>query len=146
MKITNEDLGIIDVLKKDSSLSIRSIAAITKMPVTTVHNHIKKLKREGIIKRYSVELDMKKLGKEVTAWILVNTSPQHTDIEASMNELIKHENVELANTLAGRYDFILRLRTKNIDELNKFLTQVLRKHENIQRTETFVELHSAEKE
>ena len=149
MKIGDEDLRIIEALKKDSSQSIRKIAAATNIPITTVHSHINKLRKEGVIKRYTVDLDMAKLGKPITVTVLLNVNPgylqKHSiDQESIADELIKHELVEKASSITGRYDFILTLRAKNIDELNKYLMDVLRKHEGIQRSETFVELYSSE--
>ena len=150
MNLNNEDIKIINVLKKDSSLSIRKIASMTNIPVTTVHSHIRKLRKQGIIKRYTVELDMAKLGKPISAVILLNVNPAYlqkhsTNQESIAGELIKHELVEKAISITGRYDFMLVVRAKDIDEINKYLMNVLRRHEAIQRSETFVELYEAEK-
>ncbi len=71
MKLDKKDLQIIEILKGDSSLSTHKISKKTHIPITTIHNRIKKLKQEGVIKNFTVKLDHKKLGKHISAFILI---------------------------------------------------------------------------
>ena len=144
-----DDMRMLDVLRADSSLSIRNIALKTKIPATTVHSRIRKMKKNGIIKRFTVELDMAKIGRPVSAFILMNANPKYLrahniDQEHIADELVKHPLVEKVSSVTGRFDFIMHLRVKDIAELNNYIMKVLRQHEGIQRTETFVELYQAE--
>jgi len=45
LKVDDKDIKIIDLLKENSAYTTREIAKKTLLPVTTVHNRIKKLKR-----------------------------------------------------------------------------------------------------
>ena len=69
--LDKKDLAILEILKHNSNLSTQNIAKKTNIPITTVHNRIKKLEKEGIIKEYSVVLDNKKIGKPIAAYILI---------------------------------------------------------------------------
>ena len=63
--INEKDKNILSILEKDAKLSMRKIAAKVKLPVTTIHNRIKKMESLGIIEGYVVKLNKKKLGKNV---------------------------------------------------------------------------------
>ena len=65
----NKDEKILELLRENSKLTTHQISKKTLIPITTIHNRIKKLEQEGIIKRYTLELDNKKLGKELAAFI-----------------------------------------------------------------------------
>ena len=69
MKIDETDLSIIEILRRDASLSTKEISKKIRIPITTIHNRIKKLKQEGVIQRYTIAIDEKKLGKLIYAYI-----------------------------------------------------------------------------
>jgi len=141
-----KDLKILDVLKNNSKLSTQEISKKTFIPITTVHHRIKKLEKEGIIKGYTVLLDNKKLGKKLSAYILITVDydglkklniSQH-DLT---NKLEKYEFVEDAAIVAGGFDIILKIRVEDIDQMDDFVTKNLRKIEGVEKTQTFIVLH-----
>ncbi|MHB1867549.1 MAG: Lrp/AsnC family transcriptional regulator [Nitrososphaerales archaeon] len=68
----DKDGLILQKLRSDSSKSVSEIALELDMPRTTVQERIKKLVQSGVIKRFTVQTDYTKLGKPVTAFILVS--------------------------------------------------------------------------
>jgi len=70
--IDNKDLKILELLKLNARFTTKQISKKTLLPITTVHNRIKKLENLGVIKNYSVVIDHKKLGKSISAYILMN--------------------------------------------------------------------------
>ena len=71
----DKDYAVLNVLRKNAKLSTKQIAKKTGIPITTVHNRIKKLESSGIIKGYTTILDNKLIGN-VIAFILIS-SPQN---------------------------------------------------------------------
>jgi len=71
MKLDKKDLKILEILKENSKLTTSQIYKKTNIPITTVHNRIKKLENLGIIRSYTLKLDYNKLGKPITGFILV---------------------------------------------------------------------------
>ena len=135
------DWKILDVLKENSRLSTSKISKKTGIPVTTVFNRMKKLEREGLIKNYTINLDQKKLGKLLTAYILIHYDISVWDRESTRNEL-RHQllslpNVEEINYISGRFDILLKVRIKDMDELNSLILSKLRRIPGIGQTETF---------
>ncbi len=71
-KIDKTDLMVLDILKKNAKLTTSEISRIVRKPITTVHNRIKKLVKEGVIKNYTVVINYKKIGNHIDAFVLVN--------------------------------------------------------------------------
>lgn len=140
--LNEKDLKILDVLKYNAKLSTQQIAKRTLIPITTVHNRIKKLEKEGIIKGYTVVLDNKRLGKNITAFILINVIYNLPGKKVKQDDLAnaikKLEVVEEVNILAGGSDLIAKVRTKDIDELNDFVIRKLRSMNGIDKTQTMI--------
>ena len=69
-----KDEKIIEILKDHAEYTTRQIAKKTLLPITTVHNRIRKLRREGIIKKYTIKLDNSKLGKNFVSYVLISVN------------------------------------------------------------------------
>ncbi len=146
--LDKKDLAILSVLKENSKLSTQQISKQTRIPITTVHNRIKKLEKEGIIKGYTVILDNKKIGKPIAAYILVTVDYKLLkEIKKSQYELaqqlLMHPAVESSAMITGASDIIIKIRCGSIDELNEFVTVYLRNVEGVEKTQTAIVLNEA---
>ena len=145
--LDEKDLKILDIIKDNSKLSTQQISRKTGIPITTVHNRLKKLEKEGVIEKYTVALNYKKLGLHIQAYILItldfsslrktNHSP-----EALFGALKKMPEVQSITTLAGQIDLMIKVVVHDIDELNNFILNKLRTLEGIDRTQTLIALES----
>src|SRR3989338_11007966 len=136
-----KDDRIIAALKENSRLSSQEISRKTVIPITTVHNRLKKLVKEGVIKKFTMELDQKKLGKAVAAFILVtvdyNALKQAKTTQHELAaKLRKNPAVEEAAMLTGTADIIIKVRVAAMDDLDKFVTTDLRNITGIEKTQT----------
>lgn len=144
-----KDEKILEILKDNAKLSTQQISKKTLIPITTVHNRIKKMERDGIIKGYTVKLDYSKLGKGLSAYILITVDYKHLkEIKSSQHELLKkmqkHPFVEHGAMITGGNDIIIKIRVKNMGEMDEFVTTHLRNIEGIDRTQTLVVLHETD--
>jgi len=142
----DKDKKILDVLKENSKLSTQQISKKISIPITTVHNRMKKLEEEGIIKKYSVVLDYKKIGKLISAFVLINVDYKLLkQIKKTQDDLTKklklHSSVEEASRITGGTDLIIKIRVKDVDELDDFVTKYLRNIDGIDKTQTMVILN-----
>ena len=76
-KLDKKDLQILEILKNNYEYTTREIARKTLLPVTTIHNRIKKMRKTGVIKKYTIEPDYKKINKGFLVYVLItaNLSP-----------------------------------------------------------------------
>lgn len=143
MNIDEKDKKILEVLTENSSLSTKAIAKKTKIPITTVHNRITKLKQEGIIKKYTLKLDEQKLGRNIFSYILLKVDNKELkEKQLSQEELAKkikkEQGVDEISIVAGGSDIILKVGVKDIEELNEFVVKKLRSYDGVESTSTMV--------
>lgn len=142
-----KDMLILEVLKQNSRLSSQQISAITGIPITTVHNRIKKLEKSSVIKGYTINLDHKKLGKELEAYILISVDYKLLkEKDSSQHDLarllVQHEFVEEVAMITGVSDIITHIRVNSIDQLDNFVTKELRNIDGVEKTQTMIVLSS----
>ncbi len=144
-----KDMKILEVLKENSNLSTQQISKKTLIPITTVHYRLKKLKNDGVINKYTIKVDHKKLGKGVLAYIFF--VPNYEALKAKkmhLDDLVgkikKHPDVEEAATITGFKDVILKVRVADVDDLNRFVVEYLQRVNEVSRTETLIVLKSFE--
>jgi len=144
-KIDNNDREIIQLLRENSKRSIQDIAKRIGLPLTTVHNRIKKLENQGTIKRFTIDLDWAALGKQVTAFVLISVEyilptggrVRQEDIAREIKGL---PEVEEVSVLTGGADMIAKVRVKDVAELNEFLINKLRTISGVDKTQTMIVL------
>ncbi|MEK6909721.1 MAG: Lrp/AsnC family transcriptional regulator [Candidatus Aenigmatarchaeota archaeon] len=139
LSIDELDRKILRFLVWDARLSYREIARQAKLSTTTVIERLKKLKANGVITGYSVNLDAKKVGYEISA-IIELVAPKLI-IRKAMEEITELPNVYGIYQTTGDVDAIIIAKFKGIDELQKFLGDLYNKLE-IQRSETRIVLNT----
>ena len=139
--VDEKDKKILEILKENSSLSTYKISKKTLIPVTTVNNRIKKLKKTGVIKKFTIEIDKNKLGYHLTAYVLINISLRELK-EAGMNvrELVriikKYPNIESVDNVTGDFDIILKIHAVDINEVNDYVVNTLAELKGVEKTKT----------
>ncbi|MHA2053226.1 MAG: Lrp/AsnC family transcriptional regulator [Candidatus Hodarchaeales archaeon] len=144
--LTSKDHAIITLLKKDASIRHEDIAKnLTDRGMIlsrqTVSKRIKIMEDNKIIKKAYLT-DDKKLGKEITAFILIDLScvsdaqlAIHQQFIDRMNEL---ELLEV-HYVAGQEDVLVKMRTRTIDTLRVNLVKITQ-IEGVSRTRTMISL------
>jgi DNA-binding Lrp family transcriptional regulator len=149
-KLDAVDESIISLLKLDGSLSTSAISKKILVPITTVHNRIKKMVDSGIIKNYTIVPDYEKIGKSLTAYILITVNqnvvgPNHTTHKKISQEDIARKvkgifGADTVDIVTGSTDLIVKVRAKNTHDLNNLLTHKLREVEGVDKTQTMIVL------
>lgn len=140
-----KDEQILSLLKENSKLRTHQISRKTAIPVTTVHNRMKKMESDGIIKKYTIALNYKKIGKSLLAFILATVnyavpSGKHISQE-SVAKKVKSLGAEEVFIVTGGTDVVIKIRTTDVEELNTFIVDKLRTVEGIDKTQTMIVLN-----
>ena len=116
------DLDLIRILKEDARTPFTRIAEKFCVSETAIRKRVKKLLNKGVIKRFTIEVDPKKLGFEVTALIGVDTEPEaFISVIEKMREM---EKVISLYTSTGDHMLLLEGWFKNTEELVKFVEEL----------------------
>ncbi len=65
------DKKILHALSRDARLSVEKVAEQTNLSPTPVRRRIKRMETEGIIRRYTVDVDMEKAGYGLTLYVFL---------------------------------------------------------------------------
>jgi DNA-binding Lrp family transcriptional regulator len=144
--LDEKDWKIIDVLKEHADYTTRQIAKKTLLPVTTIHNRIRKLKEERIIKKFTVELDNRKIGKSLVAYVLIsvnlNILKQKKMSQYDLaTEIGKLGFVERVDIVSGGSDLVTIIRVADVEEFDKVLLGKLQNIEGIDKTQSLIVIH-----
>ncbi|MEK6867190.1 MAG: Lrp/AsnC family transcriptional regulator [Nanoarchaeota archaeon] len=144
--IDEKDKKILEILKEHSDWTTRIIAKKTNLPITTVHNRVKKLKKEGIIKKYTIETDNKKLEINFVAYVLISANLQtlkqkHKTQYDLAKELRKLWFIERVDIVSGGTDLVAIVRVRDVDEFNNVLLGKMQLIEGIEKTRSLIVIH-----
>jgi Lrp/AsnC family transcriptional regulator for asnA, asnC and gidA len=146
MKLDDKDSLILSTLAKNSRLSTYQISKQTGIPVTTVHNRIKRLEEQKIIKGYTIDVDHKKLKNDVIVHLLIKydmNEMEHAglNLEELTKRFKKIPEIETISYVTGRFDIILKVRLKSIRNLGTLVLNRIRKIPGILHTESIYSLY-----
>lgn len=113
------DYDIVRVLMDNARLSYVKIAEIFGVSEAAIRKRVKKLEKAGVIKKYTVEVDPRKLGFEIKALIGVDSTPER--FIHLVNELKTMDNVISLYTASGDHMIIIECWFKNSGELSEFI-------------------------
>ena len=105
----------------------------------TIHVRIKKLQEIGIVKGTKLNVDLKLLGYDITAFvgIFLEKSSLYDQVA---EDLKKIPEIIRLNYTTGNYSMFLEVVAKDINQLRFVLHDELQKIKGIERTETFISL------
>ena len=71
------DLFVLEKMMEDSTITFKQIARLAKTDQRTIAKRYTRMKREGIVRRATIEVDWSKLG--LTATVFMGTATSHGD-------------------------------------------------------------------
>ncbi len=132
------DIKIIGILQENSRESYRDIANKLKVAEGTVYNRVNKLREDGVIRRFMVDVDFSKVGYELT--VLVGIIVEGGHLPEIEKKISKDGNVSAVYDVTGDYDAIVVAKFKSRDDLNKFVKGLLAMP-HVKRTYTMLVLN-----
>jgi Lrp/AsnC family leucine-responsive transcriptional regulator len=116
-------LQIVRALLQDSKTPLKTLASNLGMHPSSLAYRVHKLKSAGIIRRFTVSVDWRKLGKNVEVAVLINCPPKDSKKVASI--LLKYDEVIELHSLTGNYDMLAMVTLNDMNEYKEFLEKKL---------------------
>lgn len=131
------DLAILRVLQEDSRKTLQEIGALVGLSATSCWTRIKKLESQGVIKRYTVDLDPAKLGYHDVV-IVQLTLESHTDetLYEFGRVLATIPEVQEAYLVSGDYDYYIRIAVRDTRDYERLLREKLYKIPGIRHSKS----------
>jgi Lrp/AsnC family transcriptional regulator, regulator for asnA, asnC and gidA len=143
-KFDELDLKILTELTKDGNVSVPNLSKRLGINTSVLYSRIKRLLKKKLIKKFTIVVDESLIGIGVRAIMGINRDPKQK--EQIHKALLKTPEVIMMSEVTGRFDMLLTVRAKNLEELHSVAIEKIGKIEGIQNTETFVELQRTEKD
>lgn len=128
-KEVNKDELILFELLQNSNQSISKIAKAVKLPQQTVSYRIKKLEKEKIIKKYTINVDYQKLGLNRHSLYLDLEGIKAEIVNKYLKEITEIEEVSCCYTLhnVSKWKIYISVWTKTIGRYDEIQTKVITK-------------------
>lgn len=116
------DRKILGALAEDAARSYADLGKIVNLSAPAVHDRVKRLKRDGVIKGTVAVLDGCKLGRTLLTFLVVDTSSY-----SATRKLLKFTDraeVEELHTIAGDGCVFIKVRAVDTEGLESFLMEI----------------------
>ena len=125
-KLDKVDLQILRTLQENARLTTKELAAQVSLSSTPVFEWLKRLEREGYIKKYIAVLDADKLNQGFVVFCNVKLRRMNKDIAMEFTRIIQNipEVTECYN-ISGSYDYLLKIHAPNMKYYQEFIINVL---------------------
>ncbi|MCL6575034.1 MULTISPECIES: Lrp/AsnC family transcriptional regulator [Kyrpidia] len=141
VKLDALDLTILQMLEQDGRLSYQELANHTGVSRVTIHERVRRLTQRGIIEGFHARLNPASLGYRVTA-IVGLMAVQGAAAYQTIEDLKAIPEIEEVHVVTGRYDYLVKIRARDNEDLERILLTNIDQVYGFQRAETMVVLSS----
>jgi len=142
IKLDRIDRRILELLQRNARISNAELAEQVNLSSTPCLRRVRRLEQEGVIKKYSAELDREKIGLPISAFVFIQLDRNNTqngkEFETAVESL---EEVIDYYVLAGSHDYMLRVVSENLASYEKFVKEKLAKITPVAKVETTIILN-----
>lgn len=116
------DPEIIQILMRNARTPYVKIAKMLGVSETAIRKRVKKLEKRGVIKRYTIEVDPKKIGFEIRALIGIDTKPER--FISTLEKLKVMEEIISLYSASGDHMILAECWFKDSRELTAFIRKL----------------------
>lgn len=120
------DILILRELQDDGHLTIKELSQRVHLSVSPVYERVRRLEREGFIKRYVAVLDPDKLDCGFLAFCYLKMKQHSHENAVQIMERVQNipEIAECYN-ISGDFDFLLKIYVRNMKQYQEFVMRIL---------------------
>ena len=137
------DLKILKVLSRDARITVTDLSEQVGLSKTPCHARLRRLESQGYILGYRALIDPVKLGLDHIAFVEVKLVDTRASALAEFNAAVrKLPQVEQCHMIAGGFDYLMKIRTRNITEYRNLLGEVISALPYVAQTSTYVAMEA----
>ncbi|SBT51231.1 Lrp/AsnC family transcriptional regulator [Micromonospora auratinigra] len=134
------DRKVLAALQHDATQSYAALAGAVGLSTGAVHERVRKLREQGVIRRTTVDVDPVAVGRGVLAFVLVEANSWMGDAP-TREALAALSEVEEAHVIAGPASVLVKIRVGTPEQLQASLRRLFQV-EGVTGTQTGVVLES----
>lgn len=141
------DLKILDILRGDGRMSVTALAEMVGLTKTPCQIRLKRLRDDGFIRGFRAVIDPSKLGRDHVAFVEVKLSDtREPALRAFDNAVRSTPEIEMCHMIAGAFDYLLKVRTRDIAEYRRVLGERISSMPHVANTSTHVSMQAVKDE
>ena len=137
------DRKILEIVAVDGRIAVTELAGRIGLSKTPCAVRLKRLIDDGYIEGFRAVLNPQKLGLDHVAFAEVTLSDTREKALAEFNQAVsKIREVEECHMIAGRFDYLLKVRTRDIVSYRRVLGERISALPHVAQTSTFVAMET----
>ena len=126
MKLDAIDKKLLQLLQNDSKQTSKQLSLQLNLSVTAVYERIKKLEKEGIIKKYVALIDKDKINRSFLIFCHIKLLQHSKEFVSNFErEILKLDEVTECFHVSGDYDYILKIYVQDMKAYREFMVTKL---------------------
>ncbi|MEP3248225.1 MAG: Lrp/AsnC ligand binding domain-containing protein [Sneathiella sp.] len=139
----NIDRKILRELQQNARVTMTELANRVGLTKTPCIERLKRLEARGVIKGYGAQLDPEHLEAGHIAFVQVTLSTTTTAALQEFNLAVREiPQIQACHMIAANFDYLLKVRTKDVAEYRHFLGTTIAQLPKVQQTSTFIVMES----
>jgi Lrp/AsnC family transcriptional regulator for asnA, asnC and gidA len=130
----DNDHKLIELLLRNSRQSLREMAKEIPISPSSIRNKMERMVQDGIIERFTVDVNWRKMGYEIQVIILITSKPGGS--ENLYKELTRYREISKVYWTTGPANFICIAKFRNMNDLSRFMTRKIDRLAGVERIET----------
>ncbi len=131
-------MRILSELSNDASISVPKLAEKISTNSSVVYSRIKRLQKQKLIKKFTIDVNDKELGYGVKSVTGINMDSKKRD--SVIEQLFSINGVREISEVTGRFDIMVSMYAKNLNEMHKVVSEKIGKIDGIVGSESFIEM------
>ncbi len=133
------DLQILESLQGNARIKNAEMARELEVAQSTLLERVRRLEDQGLITGYRAIIDPEKLGLNIQAFVSVSMQRHAAETIRRFEEGVrKLQGVRACYHLTGRFDYLLHVAVKDLEELGKLVKTEIAGLDGYGKSETFV--------
>ena len=154
MCMTNEPSGldafdrkILSILSSEGRISIADLARQIGLSKSPTQARLRRLEDSGVISGYRALVDPIRLGLDHVAFVEVRLSDTREAALAQFNAAVARiGEIEQVHLIAGNFDYLMKIRTKNMNDYRMVLAEKISTLPHVASTSTYVAMQAVKED
>lgn len=130
------DTALLAALQEEGRLRLEDLARRVGLSPSSVHDRLRRLRRDGVIRRWTIAVAPEALGLTVLAFVGVRASRPCSEL---VEDLAHFPEIEEFHSVAGQLSLVLKLRASSTEHLLEIVER-LKRIRGVESTDTTVVL------
>lgn len=125
VRLDDIDLALLSMLREDAWLSMKELGAAVSLSPSAVHDRVKRLQNQDVLRGARAEVNMELLGFGLDVLVMIELNQHDSAVVATLiDELSAAAEVQAVFFLSGETDLVVRIAARDTKSLRPHLERL----------------------